>query len=332
MYMPVMIPGSAVLAAFRPLPCSLAWLSIEVKRITRESGTEGDLMRSHVFILFLATGPVWASTLIVGEGERYETLHMAFEEVSDGDTVLIRAGTYQYDESPVLWQHDDVAIIGEEGARLVCSSQIDNVLWIMTCDRILVSGLHATHTEPSQRNSCTGNVFGLDSCDDVVIRNCDINGCGAIGVYTFNCGSVTLTGNFIHDNTRWAVQYEGCNMLHEEDIPEGLTMEDNTIVNNGGRELEMVYDTGTFTGEFIEVARQNGCTCFVIKDPVTERPVHYYLTPGCGGPWIEIFQDPERFRGRPVCVEWRDVRSNFMLWGEVAEIMELVSIRIPQDF
>ncbi|MCK4807903.1 MAG: hypothetical protein KAT09_09660, partial [Candidatus Aegiribacteria sp.] len=245
-------------------------------------------MTGQILCTVLLTGMTGATTLTVGEGEQFETPQQAIDEVSDGDTILIKSGAYEFNDSIELWGHNDIWILGEEGSRLICNSQIDNVMWIFNSDRITISGLCATHTEPTENQLCYGNVFGIDGCNDITIENCEINGCGAIGVYTNLVDGIVLRNNFIHDNTICAVQHYGQNLIMETNHLEGLIMEGNTILNNGGRQLDMVYCAGSTTGEFIGVTNEDGYLGFIFRDLIYGDKETCYVVPGCEGPWLDI--------------------------------------------
>jgi len=287
-------------------------------------------MTGQILCVVLLISFAGAATLTVGEDEQFDTPQQAMDEVSDGDTILIRAGTYEFNDSIELWGHSDIWILGEEGTTLICDSEIDNVMWIINCDRITVSGLTATHTEPTEDERCYGNVFGIDGCDDITIENCEINGCGAIGVYTNLVDGIVLRNNFIHDNTLWAVQHEGNDLLLENHYIDGLTMEGNTILNNGGRQLDMVYCAGSSSAEFEGVLNENGYLIFLFRNPAGERIDSCYVVPGCERPWLEIYQNPEDYTGRILEYEWRDVLTIFMLYDYGDEVRELTYISIPE--
>ncbi|MBN2587430.1 MAG: right-handed parallel beta-helix repeat-containing protein [Candidatus Fermentibacteraceae bacterium] len=287
-------------------------------------------MKAQMMFAVLMSAMASAATLTVGEGLEYEDPHDALALVQDGDTVLILAGTYEFDQSLELWGRKDVAVIGGEGAVLVCNSRTENVMWIVNSDRVTVSGLRATHTMPEAEERCYGNVFAIDSCDSVTVMNCDICGCGAIGVYTFNCGDVFLRNNFIHDNTLWAVQYEGQNLLAEDSGIPGLTMEGNTIVNNGGRRTDMVLSKGTSTGELVDITNDGGYLVMVFTGSPRDRLSVCYLSPGCRGPWLDIFRDPGDYIGSMMEYEWRQVLTVFPPYDYGEEILEITSVRLPE--
>ncbi|MCK4505773.1 MAG: right-handed parallel beta-helix repeat-containing protein [Candidatus Aegiribacteria sp.] len=294
-------------------------------------------MTGQILCAVLLVGLAGATTLTVGEGEQFATPQQAIDAVSDGDTILIRAGTYEFNDSIELRGHNDIWIIGQSGyrlicdtgSRLICNSQIDNVMWISNCDRITVSGLRATHTEPAEDQRCYGNVFVIDGCNDITIENCEINGCGAIGVYTNLVDGIVLRNNYIHDNTICAVLYYGQNLMMESNHLEGLTMEGNTILNNGGRRVDMLYCAGSHTGELAGVTNEDGYLKFIFSDPMYGDIDTCYVVPGCEGPWLEISLHSEEFIGSILDYSFREVEAYFLVYCRSNRIMEMTSVSIP---
>ncbi len=294
-------------------------------------------MTGQIICAVLLTGMAGASTLTVGEGEQFATPHQAIEEVSDGDTIFIRAGIYEFNDSIELRGHNDIWILGEAGSRLIsgvstrliCNSRIDNVMWIINCDRITISSLCATHTEPTEDQRCYGNVFGIDGCNNITIENCEINGCGAIGVYTNLVDGIVLRNNFIHDNTICAVQYYGQNIMMETSHLEGLIMEGNTILNNGGRQFEKFYCTGSPTGELTGVTNEDGYLRFIFWDQMYDDIDTCYVVPGCEGPWLEISLHPDEYIGSSLEYTFREVEAYFLVYCRSDRIMEMTSVSIP---
>ena len=286
-------------------------------------------MTGHILCTVLLIGIAGATTLRVGEGEQFATPQQAIDEVSDGDSILIRAGTYEFNGSIELWGHSDIWIFGEEGSKLICNSQIDNVMWIINSDRITISGLSATHTEPTEDQRCYGNVFGIDGCNDITIENCEINGCGAIGVYTNLVDGIVLRNNFIHDNTICAVLHYGHNLMMESNYLEGLTMEGNTILNNGGRRVDMLYCAGSPEGELAGVTNEDGYLRFIFRDLMYGDIDTCYVVPGCEGPWLEISLHPEEFIGSILDYSYREVEAYFLVYCRSDRILEITSVSIP---
>lgn len=171
--------------------------------------------------------------LVVGQGMEYATPHEAVKNCRDGDTILIMEGTYTFEKGLELFEKNNITILGREKVELVCTNMDDNVMWILTCNNIRIRNIKARHTNPTKEERCYGNVFALDSSTKVIIDDCEINGCGAIGVYASGCKDVLLRRNHIHNNSLWAVQHNGVGFLGEVDHIEDLRFLDNKIENNG---------------------------------------------------------------------------------------------------
>lgn len=183
-----------------------------------------------------ATSPLNRRTpLLVGEGRQFATLQEAVKSCHDGDTILVMEGVYRFDKAVELWAKNQVTIIGKGKVELICDNMTDNVMWITSCRDIKIKNIKARHTNPTKDERCYGNVFALDNSDNVTIENCDINGCGAIGVYILGGSGILLRGNHIHNNSLWAVQFNGTGYLREIPDLEGLHFENNIIENNRPR-------------------------------------------------------------------------------------------------
>ncbi len=165
----------------------------------------------------------------------FDTPAEAFDSCLSGDHIFIRSGEYILEESLELWEKDNVVVTGEGNCKLVMNNQEDNVMWITTCQDVVIRNLHCTHTKPSEWEQCTGNVFALDMGRNITIENCNINGCGAIGVYIFGTKNVTLKNNFIHDNSLWAIDDDG-NRMQKVEKSENVTFINNRFENNGYRQ------------------------------------------------------------------------------------------------
>ena len=171
--------------------------------------------------------------LVVGPGMAYSTPQEAVDACRDGDTILIMDGTYTFEKGIELFEKNNIKIIGRDNVELVCTNMDDNVMWIVTCSNITIKNIKARHTDPTKDERCYGNVFAIDTSRIITIENCDINGCGAIGVYSMGGSKIMLRQNHIHNNSLWAVQHNGVGYLQAVDNMDDLYFEDNIIENNG---------------------------------------------------------------------------------------------------
>lgn len=162
----------------------------------------------------------------------FSNINAAFTACINNDSIFIRSGEHRLKSSLELWEKNNIVVTGEGHCKVIAENTDDNVMWIITCHNITIRNLHATHTKPSEDERCYGNVFALDMGRDITIENCDINGCGAIGVYIFGTRHVVLKDNFIHDNTLWAIDDDGHRMNSEEES-DNILFEGNRYANNG---------------------------------------------------------------------------------------------------
>lgn len=94
---------------------------------------------------------------------------------------------------------------------------------------------------------CHGNVVDVRDSTNIAIHACDINGCGAIGVFVRNSAGVVVEGCHVHRNTFNAFYLHGCrgvriqqnvvehnaNFIQAYDVND-LQMSHNVIHDNGG--------------------------------------------------------------------------------------------------
>lgn len=101
---------------------------------------------------------------------------------------------------------EDVAgltIGGGEGVDIVTECCWANVLRFSHCDGLTVKDVHVGHTE--QADVCEGGVISLSNCDNVTIENCDLYGCGTLGVDADQCWNLNITGTSIHHCSSGAI-------------------------------------------------------------------------------------------------------------------------------
>ncbi len=278
-----------------------------------------------LFVAFLCHSWMYGATLFVGEGEHYATPHEAVASVLDGDTIIINEGTYRFSKSIALCDLEGVVIMGKGDVYLLCDNMEDNVCWITGCRGITVRNVHAKHTDPAEDERCYGNVFGIDTAEDIVITDCEIHGCGAIGVYVYNSDSILLKDNHIHDNRFWAVQFEGRGLLDEDEMIEGLILEGNIMERNGCEE-DVVYGEGFSIASFITIEEGDAIYAF-FKEDETGDTLRFLVTEDCYE-CSPILYDAGEHRGETMEVEWEAVGIIIPGTDECVKIKRISSILI----
>lgn len=197
-------------------------------------------LRSKSILLFAFTvvGMISSCTLkrqtvmIYNTGAKFKTLNEAVKMATDGDSIIVYPGKYV--NSDEIWlDKNNVKIVGVGKPQILCDDMTKNVIWIIS-DNVIIKNLKLSHIKPSFYANCVGNVIALDNANQVTIEDCDINGCGRIGVYMFSAHNIILKNNWIHENSLTAVQIDDVNIFSETDqFPGIIHFENNRIENNG---------------------------------------------------------------------------------------------------
>ena len=160
----------------------------------------------------------------------YISLQDAMKDAKEGSELIIYPGTYSSNKE-IKIAKDKISIIGIGKPQLLCTSTTQNVFYI-TSEDVTVRNIYASHVKPNAHVNCSGNVFSISNADNTTIENCDINGCGRVGVYIRGTGNVILKNNFIHNNSLCAVQLEGIN-YNQAFVSEDVIFINNRMERNG---------------------------------------------------------------------------------------------------
>ncbi len=126
---------------------------------------------------------------------------------------------------------------GEDHNANIISSvpRYSNVLNFFNCSRLMVKGLTVGHTE--EEGYCTGGVLFFVNCQDILVEDCGLFGCGTVGVRAEYSKDIQIINNDIYD-----CSYGGIDLLCCDDV----NADGNTF-----RNLELftfrVYDCGSVT-------------------------------------------------------------------------------------
>ena len=99
------------------------------------------------------------------------------------------------------------------------------VLTFENCSNIYVTHITVGHTqEPSQ---CAGGVLHFINSQDILVEDCDLYGCGTLGVDADNSLNIQVINNLIHDCSYGGVQFSNCqNVRVDGNTFRDLGMED----------------------------------------------------------------------------------------------------------
>ena len=184
----------------------------------------------------------------IGPKREFNSLGAYFFKVKEARNVhiVIDEGTY-YDKS-IYVKAEDVIIEGTGSVNLYCTDLYENVLEISGTN-ILVKNMHMMHLQPGsiEDQNCTGRVVMFDNANNVIIDNCDLNGCGLAGLHDNTGNSDILIKNcYIHNNSLGAyTNIEGEIWMKEVNNHPVFSFENNRIENNGPNRINELIDIDT---------------------------------------------------------------------------------------
>lgn len=126
---------------------------------------------------------------------------------------------------------------GDDHNANVISSvpRYSNVLNFHNCSNIMVTGLTAGHTE--EPGYCIGGVLFFLNCQDVLVEDCGLFGCGTFGVIGENSKNLQVVHNDIYECSVGGVSFTRC---------DAVNVDGNTFRDLSGPEFR-VYNCGSVT-------------------------------------------------------------------------------------
>lgn len=154
-----------------------------------------------LFILSLALFAPATAELYRLTPSQTERVQGVLDRLEEGDTVIFERGTYQTKDALVLKNKTGVELRASGKVEIVLNSLEQAVLEIENCQDIRISGLRARHQKPNREYACEGAVISVRQSEQVGISGCELNGCGAAGVYANQVKDLVVFDNKIFNNT-----------------------------------------------------------------------------------------------------------------------------------
>lgn len=126
---------------------------------------------------------------------------------------------------------------GEDRTAVVISAtpRYADVLSFENCSNIHISGLTAGHSK--EPGSCTGGVLCFENCQDILVENCGLFGCGTLGVTAYSTKNLQIVNNEIYECSVGGVEFTNC---------DAVNVDGNTFRDLGGP-IFRIYDCGSIT-------------------------------------------------------------------------------------
>lgn len=123
--------------------------------------------------------------------------------------------------------------------NIFCENFSSNVFWV-TGDHIRFNNIHFKHFKPDHlsKSQCTGHVLTFHDAHNIIVENCDINGCGVTGLNDLELNSnIIVRNNYIHNNSLAA--WISHQKIYQEEILNHpiFHFSNNTMTNNGHQRI-----------------------------------------------------------------------------------------------
>ncbi len=130
-----------------------------------------------------------------------EHAQSVLDRVESGDTVIFERGTYRTRSALLLREKSGVELRGSGRVEIVLDNLDEAVIEVRDCQNIRINGLRARHQKPNREYSCEGAVIAVRDSQQIGISRCELNGCGAAGVYASRVKDLIVFDNRIFNNT-----------------------------------------------------------------------------------------------------------------------------------
>ncbi|MBA3707726.1 MAG: right-handed parallel beta-helix repeat-containing protein [Planctomycetes bacterium] len=186
-------------------------------------------------------------TALAEDDHPLSQLQELIDGANDDSIITVTRGRYVGPTSLLITQRAKLTLDCEIGTEILVDDVNQHVVAISASSAITIDGALLRHVKPLTEYQCHGNVVNVEGCTGVTISNCDINGCGAIGVSVEGCTGVAIVDSFVHENTFNAFYLrsssdidilrdmitDNANIMQAYQV-ENLKLSDNEMSRNGG--------------------------------------------------------------------------------------------------
>ena len=182
-----------------------------------------------------------------GAPERDTNIQELIDDTKNGGVVRIPRGRYILKKGLVVKGRKDLTIRCEEGAQILVDDVNEDVITLDKCSNIRIENAYLRHVEPLTKYACHGSVIRVWHSNNIAIINCELNGCGSIGLAASDTSELTVRNCYVHHNTFKAFGLYGCKGVRIQSCVvednasflqssglDDVELSDNIIRRNGG--------------------------------------------------------------------------------------------------
>ena len=209
-----------------------------------------------ILVVFTGTGFA-AKTVKITPKMKEAAIAKSIKSAKNGSTIQFAAGTYKF-KNPITIQGKTGITVKGAGQQETIFISLDTSKEIVSVNdskKVNLQGFTAYHQV--QPGYCEGSVVLVNNCTDIRISDCELNGCGTIGVWlemttgavveycnihnNSDAGlvinkseSIQINNNLIKDNAVGVIYIDWTLYKTEtQNSTLDITMKDNILENNG---------------------------------------------------------------------------------------------------
>ena len=99
-------------------------------------------------------------------------------------------------------------------AEIIIDDLYADVLSFENCSNVILEGLTVGHSESSDTYICEGAVIDVENCFNFKIQACNLYGCGAIGVCSYDTKNLIVQDTSIYDCSFSGIYLSSCPEVH----------------------------------------------------------------------------------------------------------------------
>lgn len=164
---------------------------------------------SAAIILSLCIIPVSANVNTV----RVNSVDALMSAIASDTKIIVEPGKYiiptitryfddfSYEEAQYLYisQINNLEIVGEGSVEIALDAGWMPVIVIRESSNITINNLILGHNVPEFSCEGEGDVISIESSNNITVNNCDMYGCGIVGIYASGSADITVNNSTIRD-------------------------------------------------------------------------------------------------------------------------------------
>lgn len=188
--------------------------------------------------------PTFSQDIPVATPAEVEELYAAVKRTGK---VEIKQRIYNIDKPLEFDNINDTKFDGNGSSFILNNTEAD-VIIVVNSSRLTLKNFKAKHIEPDGYFGCSGNVINTYKTEYLTIKNCELNGCGMIGVHANESKWLKVLNCYIYNNSKYGI------LVGEESY---VVIKENKFDDNGSTKKDHVATWKDWNESSIEVIKED---------------------------------------------------------------------------